>query len=207
MDQAEWKLLKEIADLEAAYEAGGHRGKEGIISIFETLVEDTAKFPKLVTSIIYSALVSGSEDNPLKMIEEQGLPVPHRDMRPFSQFLPESLRHLNAASYHNNVNVLRRPVQKYIAYISSYGITFQSQFIRRAGNKAKNLAAEVFFQFHIVHKSKITRCKINKKPSGTKAEAAKKRHDSAQAAADRLQNATFPLQIENVSLKNSKIFP
>lgn len=61
---------KEIADLEAAYEAGGHRGKEGIISIFETLVEDTAKFPKLVTSIIYSALVSGSEDNPLKMIEE-----------------------------------------------------------------------------------------------------------------------------------------
>ena len=64
---------KEIADLEAAYEAGGHRGKEGIISIFETLVEDTAKFPKLVTSIIYSALVSGSEDNPNLEDDEDGI--------------------------------------------------------------------------------------------------------------------------------------
>ena len=48
---------KEIEDLEAAYEASGHRGREGIVNIFDTLVEDTA-------------VVSGSEDNPLKMIEE-----------------------------------------------------------------------------------------------------------------------------------------
>ena len=61
---------KEIEDLEAAYEASGHRGREGIVNIFDTLVEDTAEFPKLVTNILHTAMVSGSEDNPLKMIEE-----------------------------------------------------------------------------------------------------------------------------------------
>ncbi len=60
---------QEIQDLEKAYIAGGHKGKEGIISIFDTLIEDTAKYPQLVTQIIFSAVTSGYENNPVQMIE------------------------------------------------------------------------------------------------------------------------------------------
>lgn len=61
---------QEIDDLEKAYAAGGKQGKAGIISIFDTFIDDTAKYPGLVTQIIHSAVVSGSENNPLQMIEE-----------------------------------------------------------------------------------------------------------------------------------------
>lgn len=60
---------QEIADLEQAYLKDGHRGKEGIISILNTLIEDTALYPQLVTQIIYSAIMSGYESNPLHSIE------------------------------------------------------------------------------------------------------------------------------------------
>lgn len=61
---------EEIDDLEKAYRKSGHRGKKGIISIFDTLIEDTARYPQLVTQIILSTITNGVEDNPLRMIEE-----------------------------------------------------------------------------------------------------------------------------------------
>lgn len=61
---------QEIDDLEKAYLQSGHRGKEGIISIFDTLIEDTARYPQLVTQIIFNTITNGGEDNPLRMIEE-----------------------------------------------------------------------------------------------------------------------------------------
>lgn len=60
---------QEIDDLEKAYLKSGHRGKDGIISIFDTFIEDTARYPQLVTQIIFSAVTSGEKDNPLQMIE------------------------------------------------------------------------------------------------------------------------------------------
>lgn len=60
---------QEIQDLEKAYLESGQRGKEGILSIFDTFIEDTAKYPKLVTQIIFSAIISGYENNPLQAIE------------------------------------------------------------------------------------------------------------------------------------------
>ena len=60
---------QEIDELEQAYRESGHRGKEGIIKIFDTLIEDTAQYPQLVTQIIYSTIMSGNESNPLKAIE------------------------------------------------------------------------------------------------------------------------------------------
>ncbi|MEE0742267.1 MAG: TetR/AcrR family transcriptional regulator [Emergencia sp.] len=60
---------QEISDLEKAYLKSGHRGKEGIVSIFDTFIEDTARYPQLVTQIIYSTVMNGGENNPLQMIE------------------------------------------------------------------------------------------------------------------------------------------
>lgn len=60
---------QEINDLEKAYRQSGHRGKEGVVSIFDTFIEDTARYPQLVTQIIYSAILSGEKNNPLKMVE------------------------------------------------------------------------------------------------------------------------------------------
>lgn len=61
---------QEIDDLEKAYLQSGHRGKKGIISIFDTLIEDTARYPQLVTQIIFNTITNGGEENPLRMIEE-----------------------------------------------------------------------------------------------------------------------------------------
>lgn len=60
---------QEIDDLEKSYQQSGRRGKAGIIRIFDTFIEDTARYPQLVTQIIYSAVMSGEENNPLRMIE------------------------------------------------------------------------------------------------------------------------------------------
>ena len=60
---------REIDDLEKAYRESGHRGKEGIVCIFDKFIEDTARYPQLVTQIIYSTIMSGNENNPLKAIE------------------------------------------------------------------------------------------------------------------------------------------
>ena len=60
---------REINDLEKAYCESGHRGKEGIISIFDRFIEDTARYPQLVTQVIYSTITSDNENNPLKSIE------------------------------------------------------------------------------------------------------------------------------------------
>lgn len=60
---------REIDDLERAYRESGSQGKEGIICIFDTFIEDTARYPQLVTQIIYSTIMSGNEDSPLKSIE------------------------------------------------------------------------------------------------------------------------------------------
>ena len=61
---------KEIEDLEKAYQSADCRGKEGIIRIFDTFIEDTAQYPQLVTQIISSAVATGGPDNPLRSIEE-----------------------------------------------------------------------------------------------------------------------------------------
>lgn len=60
---------QEIDDLEKAYLSSGKQGKDGIIVLFDTLIEDTACYPQLVTQIIQSALMSGDENNPLQMFE------------------------------------------------------------------------------------------------------------------------------------------
>lgn len=60
---------QEIEELEQVYRESGHRGKEGIIRIFDRFVEDTARYPQLVTQIIQSTIRSANEDNPLKYIE------------------------------------------------------------------------------------------------------------------------------------------
>lgn len=60
---------QEIDDLEKAYRESGHRGKEGIFRIFDQFVEDTARYPQLVTQIIHSTVMGNDEDNPLKSIE------------------------------------------------------------------------------------------------------------------------------------------
>lgn len=60
---------KEIDDLEEAYHERGRQGKEGIISIFDRFVEDTARYPQLVTQIIHNTVLSRDENNPLKSIE------------------------------------------------------------------------------------------------------------------------------------------
>lgn len=60
---------QEISDLEKAYLKSGHRGKDGIISIFDTFIEDTARYPQLVTQVINNAITSGDENSPLKMVE------------------------------------------------------------------------------------------------------------------------------------------
>ena len=60
---------QEIDDLEKAYLTSGCTGKEGIIVIFDTFIDDTARYPQLVTQIIYSTIMNGGEKNPLQMIE------------------------------------------------------------------------------------------------------------------------------------------
>ncbi len=47
----------------------GHRGKEGIVIIFDKFIEDTARYPQLVTQLIYNTITSDNENNPLKSIE------------------------------------------------------------------------------------------------------------------------------------------
>lgn len=60
---------REIEDLEQAYRESGFHGKAGIICIFDKFIEDTARYPQLVTQIINSAITNGNTDNPLKSIE------------------------------------------------------------------------------------------------------------------------------------------
>ena len=60
---------REIDDLEQAYRESGFQGKAAIICIFDKFIEDTARYPQLVTQIIISAITSGIADNPLKSIE------------------------------------------------------------------------------------------------------------------------------------------
>lgn len=60
---------REIDDLERAYCDSRCYGKEGIVCIFDKFIEDTARYPQLVTQIIYSTIMSGNENNPLKAIE------------------------------------------------------------------------------------------------------------------------------------------
>lgn len=60
---------QEIEDLEKAYITSGCRGKDGIIAIFDSFIDDTARYPKLVTQIIHSTILGGGEKNPLQMIE------------------------------------------------------------------------------------------------------------------------------------------
>ena len=60
---------REIDELERAYCESGHRGKEGIVIIFDKFIEDTARYPQLVTQLIYNTITSDNENNPLKSIE------------------------------------------------------------------------------------------------------------------------------------------
>lgn len=61
---------QEVNDLQEAYDRSGSCGREGIICIFDTLITDTACYPQLVTQLIYTAVMSGEENNPLRMIEQ-----------------------------------------------------------------------------------------------------------------------------------------
>lgn len=61
---------REVGDLEEAYKKSGCSGRDGIVVIFNAFIEDTAMYPRLVTRIIFTALMNESEYNPLRMIEE-----------------------------------------------------------------------------------------------------------------------------------------
>ena len=61
---------QEVNDLQEAYDESGCCGREGIMCIFDTLLMDTACYPQLVTQLIYTAVMSGEENNPLRMIEQ-----------------------------------------------------------------------------------------------------------------------------------------
>lgn len=61
---------REVEDLEDAYKKSGCSGRDGIVAIFNAFIEDTALYPRLVTRIIFTALMNEGEYNPLRMIEE-----------------------------------------------------------------------------------------------------------------------------------------
>ena len=74
----------------------------------------------------------------------------HGNMGSSSQFFSEGFGYFDTASYHYHINVFGRAVQEDVAYVSSYNITFQSQFIGGFGDQFEYFASKVFFQFHIV---------------------------------------------------------
>ena len=61
---------EEVEDLEEAYSQNKCGGKEGIIKIFDQFIEDTVAYPQLVTQLMHTAVMSGGENNPVKMIED-----------------------------------------------------------------------------------------------------------------------------------------
>ena len=46
-----------------------------------------------------------------------------------SQLLSQCLRYFYAASYNYHIDVFRRAVQEYIAYIATYRVAFQAQLV------------------------------------------------------------------------------
>ena len=63
--------------------------------------------------------------------------------QPFAQ----GLRHGNAATYHHHINVLGRTLQEDVAYIATYHIAFQPQFIGRSRYLFENVVFKILFQF------------------------------------------------------------
>ena len=50
------------------------------------------------------------------------------------KLLAEGLCHFNSAPYYDYIYILRGTLQEYISYITSYNVTFQSQFVCRFGD-------------------------------------------------------------------------
>ena len=58
----------------------------------------------------------------------------NRNVCSASQLPAEGLCHFNSAPYYDYIYILRGTLQEYISYITSYNVTFQSQFVCRFGD-------------------------------------------------------------------------
>ena len=79
----------------------------------------------------------------------------HRQMRPATEFLLQSLSHVDSTSHDHHIDVFRRTFQENVTHVASHHVTFHAEFVSRFRNQMKDVLIKYFCQLSVAVKYHI----------------------------------------------------